>query len=343
MEVRPTPRQIANGLLKGISPPRPLFLPIVFSLGAKVENIPLAGYQANPTKISNALRQMQSHLRLDGVSCYFDPFLELEALGAKVEHREELEPGLVHWPGPIQPGAIPESLCSPDEAGQHGRIRVATEVLRRMNALPIRDFLLMAGVSGPMTLATRIAQCEGNEGLRFEDVPTSVQDYAASVVTQTATSFLEAGADLIIIQEQILPAFSPQSCEAWANLLAPTINVIRFYEALPVLQLSPILSVFQNWDAIVQHRWDCVVSVPLELLASREAGGSPPRNDVTIGISLSQETFGPEGSDGEEILPILKPVVSRLRPALLTTSGDVPAMTEMKRLVKILGEVPRAF
>src|SRR5713101_7215323 len=343
MGVHPTPRQIAKGLLNGILPPRPLFLPIVFSLGAKVGNVPLANFRENATKISNSLRQMQSHLRLDGVSCYFDPHLEQEALGAKVERGEELEPAFVHWPRPIQPGGMPEGLCSPDETAQRGRVPVATEVIRRMNALPNRDFLLMAGVSGPMTLAIRITQREGDEKLRFEDVPTSVQDYAASVVTRTASAFLEAGSDLIIIQEQILPAFSAQSCEAWANLLAPTINVIRFYEALPVLRLSPMRCVLQNWDTIAQQHWDCVVALPLEALASREAAGFPPTNDVMIGISLLWETFGPERSDGDEILPILKPVVSRLRPAVLTTSGDVPAMTEMKRLVKILGEVPRAF
>jgi hypothetical protein len=238
---------------------------------------------------------------------------------------------------------MPEGLCSPEEAAQKGQVPIAAEVLRRMNALPNRDFLLMAGVNGPMTLATQMAQREGNEKLRFEDLSTSLQDYAASVITQIASAFLDAGADLIIIQEQILSALSPQSGEAWASLLAPTINVIRFYEALPVLQLSPMRSVLQNWDAIVQQRWDCVVSLPFEALASREAGGSAPTNKVTIGISLTKETFGPEGSDGEEILPILKPVVSRLRPAVLTTSGDVPATTEMKRVVKILGEVPRAF
>jgi hypothetical protein len=343
MEDRPTPRQIAKGLLRGILPPRPLFLPIVFSLGAKVENVPLASFPENPTKISSSLRQMQSHLRLDGVSSYFDPFLEVEALGAKIERKEDFEPSLVHWTRPIQPDGMPEGLCSPDEVAQRGRVPVAAEVLRRMNALPNRDFLLMASVNGPMTLAAQIAKCEGNEKLQFEDVPTSVQDYAASVVTQTASAFLEAGSDLIIIQEELLPALTSQSCEAWANLLAPTINVIRFYEALPVLQLSPMHSVLQNWDLIVEQSWECVVSLPFEALASREAGGSPPTNEVTIGISLSKETFAPEGSGGEEILPILKPVVSRLRPALLTTSGDVSAMTEMKRLVQILKEVPRTF
>jgi len=343
MEDRPTPRQIAKGLLNGIPPSRPLLLPIVFSLGAKVENVPLASFLENPTKISSSLRQMQSHLRLDGVSCYFDFYLEVEALGAKVERREDLESALIHWPRPIEPGGMLEGLCSPEEAAQKGRVPIATEVLRRMNALPNRDFLLMAGVNGPMTLASQIVQREGNGKVQFEDLSSSVQDYAASVVTQIAGAFLVAGADLIIIQEQILPALTSQTCEAWANLLAPTINVIRFYEALPVLLVSPMRSVLQNWDAIVQQRWDCVVSLPFEALASREAGGSAPTNKMTMGITLSSATFGPEGSDGEEILPILKPVVSRLRPAVLTTSGDVPAMTEMKRLVQILGEVPRAF
>ncbi len=343
MEVPPTPRQIAKELLNGILPSRPLFLPIVFSLGAKVENVPLASFRENPTKIASALRQMQNHLRLDGVSCYCDPYLEVEALGAKVERREDFEPALLQWPGPIQPGRIPEGLCSPDEAAQRGRVPVATEVLRRMKAFPNRDFLLMAGVNGPMTLAAQIARCEGNQKLRIEDVPTSVQDYAASVVTETVSAFLESGSDLIIVQEQMLPAFTAENCEAWANLLAPTINVIRFYEALPVLQLSPARSVLQNWDAIFQQRWDCVVSLPLEALVSREAIGSQLANELMIGISLSQETFGPAKLDGEEILPILKPVVSRARPAVLTTTGDVPAMTEMKSLAKILREVPRAF
>src|SRR5438309_7397759 len=88
MEQSPTPRQMAKGLLSGIVPSRPLFLPIVFSLGAKVENVPLGTFLGNPTKISSALRQMRTHLRSDGVACYFDPYLEVEALGATLQDRK---------------------------------------------------------------------------------------------------------------------------------------------------------------------------------------------------------------------------------------------------------------
>ena len=70
------PRQAVKGLLQGIAPPRALFLPIVFSLGARIENLPLRNFLSNPTKISNALRQIRAHLRADGplglADWYFD-------------------------------------------------------------------------------------------------------------------------------------------------------------------------------------------------------------------------------------------------------------------------------
>ena len=55
-------RQIVKGLLQGIAPPRPLFLPIVFSHGARIENVPLRVFLTNPTKISNSLRQIRGRL-----------------------------------------------------------------------------------------------------------------------------------------------------------------------------------------------------------------------------------------------------------------------------------------
>src|SRR6266571_2702797 len=121
MEVRLTPRQMAKGFLKGELPPRPLVLPIVFSLGAKVENVSAAAFLKNPTKIASALRQMRSHLQTDGVACYFDPYLEVEALGATLEYKSEGEPPGIRWPSSAAAGKIPSGLRSPEDAAQHGR------------------------------------------------------------------------------------------------------------------------------------------------------------------------------------------------------------------------------
>src|SRR5713101_824443 len=92
------PRLAVKGLLNGVAPPRPLFLPIVFSVAARVENVPLRAFFANPTKISNSLRQVRARLRADGVTCYFDPFLEAEALGGVLQWTSDDGPPAIQWP-----------------------------------------------------------------------------------------------------------------------------------------------------------------------------------------------------------------------------------------------------
>ena len=224
MSEGPTPRQIVKGLLQGIAPARPLLVPIVFSLGARLENLPLCTFLENATKISNSLRQIRGHLRSDGVACYFDPFLEAEALGGALKWTTDDRPPTLCWPEPSQRGELPSGLRSPEEAAKSGRVMVAAEVIRRLNALRRDDSLLMAGVTGPFTLAARILQVGDNDGLYREDLTDSAMELAAAVITRISAVFLEAGANLIFIQEDALPIFSAASCEEWATLLAPDIE-----------------------------------------------------------------------------------------------------------------------
>jgi len=343
MDESVTPRQITKELLKGVLPSRPLFLPIVFSLGARVENIPLNTFLSNPTKITSSLRQMRGHLRADGVACYFDPYLEVEALGATLKSHSEDQPPTIHWRHSTRRGEVPGGLHSPEEAVRSGRVPVAVEVIRRMNSLGNRDFLLMAGVTGPLTLAARITGLDLREKAHGDDVSISALEFAASVVTPVATAFLEAGADLIVIQEEILPAHTPESYDFWANLLAPAINVIRFYEALPVLQLTDARGVLQHWTTILHQQWDCVLSLPTAAMTLRHREDSLTTTGRILGISLPLETFQPEGPGGEEGLSSQQPLISELRHSFITTAGDVPARADMKRLLRILADIPRAF
>lgn len=110
MAGKPIPREIVQALLRGIAPPRPLFLPIVFSHAARVENMPLRAFLANPTKISNSLRQIRARLHSDGIACYFDPFLEAEALGATLQWDAEDRPPSLQWPEHMKRGGLPERL-----------------------------------------------------------------------------------------------------------------------------------------------------------------------------------------------------------------------------------------
>ena len=341
MERSPTPRQMAKGLLSGIVPQRPLFLPIVFSLGAKVENVPLDAFLGNPTRICSALRQMRTHLHPDGVACYFDPYLEVEALGATLSRISDDEAPTIHWLHRGLLGELPEGLRLPEEAAKSGRVPVAVEVIRRMNALPNRDSLLMAGVTGPLTLTARLTQLEHKESLRSEDLSEAAQELAASVVTQMASTFLEAGADLILIQEDVVPALSAESCDAWANLLAPTINVVRFYEALPLLNLCCAHLSQENWELIDRQHWDCVRCAPAEVIKARRGKGVPVTDGIPFGIALPSDTFRPEGASDKSSSQDIQSMMASLRPSIVTTAGDVPVKTDMKRLLDVFGRIPR--
>jgi hypothetical protein len=338
-----TPRQMVRGLLQGIAPPRPLVLPIVFSLGARVENVPLHTFLSNPTKISNSVRRIRSHLHSDGVTCYFDPFLEAEALGIALKWETEDQPPALQRPASSRTGELPDGLRSTEEALKSGRVGVAVEVIHRLSALRQDDSILMAGVTGPFTLAVRLTGLDHQEMLPWNDLPNAAVELAASMATQVSSAFVEAGANLIFVQEEVLPVPAAESCEAWAALLAPIFNIIRFYEALPVLQFPCPSSLVESAEVIFRGHWDCVICPLVDWIWSQQSGRKAELKGARLGVALPRESFLMKGPPSEEDYQSLRQVISELRPAILTTAGDIPASTDMQRLTRILESVPRTI
>jgi Uroporphyrinogen decarboxylase (URO-D) len=341
MNVNLTPRQILKGLLQGTPPPRPLFLPIVFSLGAKVENLPLRAFLCNATKITNSLRQIRTHLRSDGVACYFDPYLEAESLGATLQYTAEDQPPTMKWPHAVEAGELPENLRSPEDAAKSPRVTVAVEVIERLKALLRDEPLLLAGVTGPFTLAAHLLNLRPADAPPREDFSDAALELAADTITQIATKFVEAGANVIFIQENIFPVLSAEPCEAWAASLAPAFNIIRFYEALPVLLFSDEISFAANREVLFARNWDCILCPALNLSASSAAEIARPPGQANIGIALPATPFQPSAaSSAENFADSLHTIMMEVRPVLVTMAGDVPASTDIKLLAKV-GEAIR--
>src|ERR1700687_4192697 len=253
MAEQSTPHQILTDLVHGGAPSRSLFVPIVFALGARIESLSLRAFLSNPTKISNSLRQTRPHLRSDGVSCYFDPLLEAEALGGTLEWRSDTEPPALRWPSAAEPGQLPAGLRSPAEMLKSGRMPVALEVIRRLKALLREESLLMAGVSGPFTLASQLSGLYGDDHVQtFVDLPDFALEVATLVVAQASKAFADAGANLVFLREDRLPVMSAGSSEDWGSMLAPIFNIIRFYQAQPVLQVADERVLTDNLEAVLQ-------------------------------------------------------------------------------------------
>lgn len=322
------PRQILRDLLRGNAPPRALFVPIVFKLGARVENLPLRAFLSNPTKISNALRQIHGPLRSDGVSCYFDPVLEAEALGGTLEWTSENESPMLRWPAATVQGQLFVGLNSPEDAIKKGRIPVALEVIRRLKMLLREQSLLMVGVTGPLTLAARLTSLIGPEAPMHGNLPESALETASSMILQVSKTFAEAGANLVFLREAMPPGFREQGSEDWASMLAEIFNVIRFYEAVPALQIADERA-FQGNDGVAARlAADCIVCPTLEAVRRLSAEVRGQIQGARLGVALSTENLG---RDDES----LNEVIRDLRPALVTTADDVPPTTDLKRLAAI--------
>jgi hypothetical protein len=329
-----TPRQMLKGLLQGIPQTRPLFLPIVFSLGAKVENLPLREFLGNATKISNSLRQIRSHLRSDGVACYFDPYLEAEALGAVLQWQTGDQPPAIQWPHHAEKGEVPEGLLSPEDAAKSSRVAVAVEAIRRLKSLLRDEPLLLAGVTGPFTLAARITGLHKEDAAPRENFSDAALELAAETITQIASKFVEAGANVIFVQEDVVPRLSVEDCEAWASLLAPAINIVRFYEALSVLQILNSHSFVENEQVIFRQKWDCIVCPTLAAPVFTALEMIPPPELANRGIALSLEALQPDASAREKFLELLHAYIVKSRPAIVTTA-DVPVTTDIKFLARV--------
>ncbi len=332
MAVGATPRGIARGLVQGVEPPRPLFLPIVFSHGARIENLTLRQFLNNPTKISSSLRQIRGHLGADGITCYFDPFLELEALGGRVEWNADGSKRSLAWP---QHPAARESLSGTAAPERSDRVAVGVEVIRRMKPMVRDDCLLCASVSGPLTLGAHLSELGSRASLRYEDLDSTAVDRAAAVMTGIAKAFVEAGAQVIFLREETLPPLSESDLADWMSRLATAINIVRFYEALPVLLLTDPRSAEENSALIARERWDAVVSPAFDELAPERLEKFRGLMPSRFGVALPPKQFEPGDTSGVGIGERVRGVVSRSHPAIVTTGGDVPVTADMERLKKV--------
>jgi hypothetical protein len=312
-----TPRQMVKALVHGAMPPRPLLAPIIFSLGARLQNVSLRQFLTNPTKIVNALRQIRSVLKVDGLTCYFDPFLEAEALGCKREWRADGSCAMAR-PSFGSVDQLRSELTAVESLPGAGNIPVACEVLRRLKAILQDEPALMVRVSGPLSLAARLAA----------SAPPELVEFASEVVATVTKSFAEAGADIVLLVEDSLPDSSSESLDWYGSLVTPIANAVRFYEALPVVSWGATSAA--ELSSLVERSWDWALC-PL-LTSEMLAGGAPSHaKQACTALALPSGDFC-----GGAILP---DSLSNPNLSLVTSAEDIHPTVDVKQLVQALDAI----
>lgn len=204
-----------------------LFIPLIFSFGAKLEDLTQEEFLKDPTKISNALRTIQKYFQVDGVVCYGDKMILAEALGCTLDWSEP-SPSIRSLPE--RPGELENRVT---RLMEEGRVGTAIEVTKRLNML-LPDSILMCLLSGPLTLARQLTGLSPAEVLDHPDI--------LSLTTKAILAFSKAlgdvGIDLLLFSEEDLPPLDEQKLREVRRCYSPIWNTAKFYEVFPLLMVE---------------------------------------------------------------------------------------------------------
>lgn len=226
-----TPRQKVLHWVKGKGKSSaPLFFPLAYAIAAQVEALELSDFLYHPTKLAKGLEALNDALEADAILCCCAAGIEIEAAGAELDWREYPPKVVAHPPMVLSDQAIESALSGP-------RLAAAIEATRRLAATARGEPALVAGVTGPMTLAGQLGGAAFVEALEKDgDAAREWLECAGRLSLAVVRQFLKAGANVVLFLEQT-PALMPGSkvFEAWTSVIAPIANTARFHQALPVV------------------------------------------------------------------------------------------------------------
>ena len=313
----PTPRRVIKSILRGEPPQRPLLMPIMFGLGARIQNLPFRDFCGSPTKIAAALRQISNVYRMDGAACYFDPLLEAEVLGCKLSWNADSSHGSLASAPPV------DALPALDAIGQNPRVRLVCDVVKRSKVMLPAEPALMVRVTGPLTLAAQLS------GATENPADSALLEFAAQLAERIAREYVEAGADSVFLVEEQLPT-SPLAWQQLSSLLEPVVNMIRFYEALPVLLLTSALTAESAKAMLTQH-WDCLLCPSADPVEILEIRGS---EKTLKGRALPPAFFEEDPAVIDALIRSTRARGASGTPLLLTSSADIPPSADPRKLAE---------
>jgi len=298
------PIPIVKALIQGQPPARRLFVPLIFSLVAKLENIPLSNFVGNPTKITNNLVALYRRLRLDGVTCYFDLFIITEALGCRMDWSTDPPT----FEKPTRETVLKMLQRVPSEIKQHGRLPIALEVVHRLQGTLRNGPVLVVGLPGPLRVAQQLFGQDILQELAEEDDDALYSfESLVGIILSVAQAFCLTGIHVLYFDELDIPLeFLPN----WEDMTVALWKTVRFHGALPVLSTPFALQLRDQVGAPL---------ICLKPAMDKRAKLSE------IPFALALPAFG-------EPIPDVSGWIQDRQCMLVVTDGEIPYQLEIQKL-----------
>ena len=299
------------------NPGRPVFVPVVYRLAARIEQTPLMEMISDPTVFTNALDGAWKLLRQDGIVTSFDPTLEAEFFGCPVDFPGDYDPPVADWTG----GNV--SAASIDNSG---RLPVMLEATRRLVQTRGKEAAIIGAITGPCSLAANVG---GNEAFKI----------VGDLLTKLTRAICEAKVDALIIREDLLVGkfydeFMARE-KAYTAVYTTILNLTRFYNVAGLLMVKGLK--LEDLAALARKLAPAGVILSgqklsqddLEYLKDLSAS-----QKLAVGLPLPLE-------DGEEQFKIYEDFINQEKPGgfFYTSDGEVPPEISLEGLRDITARI----
>ena len=229
-----TSRELVRGLFEGKDTASIPFIPWISSFAAQLEQVPVSKMLSDAGLLSRALINSQKLFGYDAIINVFDPSLEAEACGCRI-----------NW---SDGGVLPEVISHPLNEGvsveelnvsgfeKKGRLPVVIDATKRLHIIKGKEVAIACLVTSPLTLAVHLKGKSVLDDLnQGKEEATEIVETTGSIVLKLCRIYCEIGIDLIVIVDEMLGQTSSEVIQTMASPLKSIWNVVKFYDVHSLL------------------------------------------------------------------------------------------------------------
>jgi len=219
--------------LRLVNVDRPVFVPFVYGLAAKIGQIPLREMVSDATYYTHSLEEAYKLFGYDGIVNNFDSTLEVETFGCELGWS-----GDYVAPRVTDCGQLELREVNPEETS---RIPILLETTKRIVMSQGKETAVIGVLTGPCSLVKTIT---GDEVQEKNHNIGNVISLAGSLLTKLTRSLCELRIDAVFFREDLLGAEYPGELlsrnKPYAAVYATLFNLIKYYNCYPVLIVKDI-------------------------------------------------------------------------------------------------------
>ncbi len=324
---------MAKGIIKDLLSQgemnRPAFIPLIHCYAAKLVQLPVRNILTSPTLMTKAISMAFELFHHDAITFPIDTTLEVEALGATIELGRDSPPRIRSHP-------FASSVSRPDTLDtvlQRGRMPVAFETIKRLKAQLAKDADILAGVTGPLTLAFHLRGEHFSEECRADqEKAADLLEFTSQVTTRVIRAYGEIGVDGILLFESCFSQSNMEMISLLKSFCMSTANTCNYYELPVISYLDGIPD--QGGDLLFTLPWQgFILHDPANLSKNVE---ELLKDGRCLGHSLSPHEL--ESETGDILRDNLKKYVNQGGSTgfFISTTGDPSHNTPVKNFHEIM-------